>query len=140
MEEVQSAVNFVVHIIRVNPEGNIRTRKLKKFGRELRENIKRNWAVHNNWGTELKRALVISNNGKVDPLLVRSAEEVGIKQKSLEKSIISNLTVTLYDSEVVCSVGLNGTQDQRIYARPNGLSGPWTCKKRCCRKYYKVGN
>lgn len=109
-KEVLSAVEFLVDLIRINST-ELSDDQLIKFRRHAYECLWQHYQDH--WFPEspMKGSgyRCIRINGKMDPLIARAGELVGLAASSLRALFPSELTMWVDPSEVAYRIGENGS-------------------------------
>lgn len=123
--ELQSASNFLVHLIR-RGRRNIGENRLEKFRQSLVEALQRRYRDH--WFPEKPfkgsgyRGIRI--NGKMDPVIERAAEACAFSSQLICSVFPSELTIWIDPQEVSYRVGKNGSICV-LYKFKEGCSEPW---------------
>jgi len=110
--ELQSAANFLVHLIRLgrrNPAVN--EQQLEKFRTAVVEVLKRRYRDH--WFPEKpfkgSGYRCIRINGKMDPVIAQAAETCGLAANIIHSTFPSELTMWIDPLEVSYRIGENGS-------------------------------
>jgi protein Tob/BTG len=123
--ELQSASNFLVHMIRLDGI-YISDNKLEKFRLALVDVLRHRCRDH--WFTEnpLKGSgyRCIRINGKMDPVIMQAAESCGVSVQFLQSAYPSELTMWIDPLEVSYRIGENG-RICVLYEFKEGVNDPW---------------
>jgi protein Tob/BTG len=110
--ELQSAANFLVHLIRLgrrNPSVN--EQQLEKFKAAIVEVLRRRYRDH--WFPEKpfkgSGYRCIRINGKMDPVIAQAAETCGLAANLIHSTFPSELTMWIDPLEVSYRIGENGS-------------------------------
>lgn len=109
--ELQSASNFLVHLIRLGRKKNIHERQLEEFGAALTEALRRRYRDH--WFPEKpfkgSGYRCIRINGKMDPVIAQAGEKCGLAPHLIHSIFPSELTMWIDPLEVSYRIGENGS-------------------------------
>jgi len=107
--ELQSAANFLVHLIRRKHTGS--DAQLEKFKIAIVEVLRRRYRDH--WFPEKpckgSGYRCIRINGKIDPIIAQAAEIVGMPTNTIHQTFPSELTMWIDPLEVSYRIGENGS-------------------------------
>jgi len=107
--ELQSAANFLVHLIRRRHTGS--DVQLEKFRVAIVEVLRRRYRDH--WFPEKpckgSGYRCIRINGKIDPIIAQAAEIVGMPTNTIHQTFPSELTMWIDPLEVSYRIGENGS-------------------------------
>ena len=108
--ELQSASNFLVHLIRLGRR-NINENQLEKFRQALVEALRRRYRDH--WFPEKpfkgSGYRCIRINGKMDPVISQAGESCGLSAVLIHSIFPSELTMWIDPLEVSYRIGENGS-------------------------------
>ena len=110
-EEVESAVNFVQHLIRRHTRDHVPTHVLMEFHAQLVRALLHDY--HDHWHPQepsrgsAYRCLRI--NHKMDPLVARAARLSGLPLAQLRRALPEELTLWIDPREVCYRIGENGS-------------------------------
>jgi len=123
--ELQSAANFLVHLIRLGRRG-VSEPQLAKFGTCLIDVFRRRYRDH--WFPEKpfkgSGYRCIRINGKMDPMIGQAGEACGLSATFLHETFPSELTMWIDPLEVSYRFGENGSICV-LYEYKDGVSEPW---------------
>ena len=124
-KEVISAVNFLVDLLRVNNSNSLLTEEqLVKFRKNIYEclwlHYKDHWFPDKPMKGSGYRCIRI--NGKMDPLIIKAGELMGIAVEALRRSFPSELTMWVDPSEVAYRIGENGSICQLYVQKSKGTT------------------
>jgi len=124
--ELQSASNFLVHLVRLGRR-NINETQLEKFRNALVEALRRRYRDH--WFPEKpfkgSGYRCIRINGKMDPVISQAGEGCGLSPQLIHSIFPSELTMWIDPLEVSYRIGENGSICV-LYEFKEGASGePW---------------
>ena len=125
--EIESAVNFVIHLVRLSSRKKVSEQKLKKFSVCLQNILQRRYEFH--WFPERPfkgsgfRAIRIFHC--MDPVLKQAGEQCGISPKFLTASLPLELTIWIDPQEVSYRIG-SDSSIHLIYEYKEGVNKPWT--------------
>jgi protein Tob/BTG len=109
--ELQSASNFLVHLVRLSSRSNIPDEKLDKFRDCLVEVLRRRYRDH--WFPEKpfkgSGYRCIRINGRMDPVIAQAGEVCGLDPQQIHSSFPSELTMWIDPLEVSYRIGENGS-------------------------------
>lgn len=138
--ELQSASNFLVHLIKLGRR-NLNENQLEKFRLALVEVLRRRYRDH--WFPEKpfkgSGYRCIRINGKMDPVIAQAGESCGLQAALIHSTFPSELTVWIDPFEVSYRIGENGSICV-LYEHQEGVDEPWkpgvSSSKNCntCRK------
>eukprot|EP00095_Tigriopus_kingsejongensis_P009875 snap_masked-scaffold1763_size28780-processed-gene-0.1 protein:Tk09875 transcript:snap_masked-scaffold1763_size28780-processed-gene-0.1-mRNA-1 annotation:"protein btg1" len=123
--ELQSAANFLIHLIRLGRR-NINEAQLEKFRLALVEVLRRRYRDH--WFPEKpfkgSGYRCIRINGKMDPVIAQAGESCGLHATLVLATFPSELTMWIDPLEVSYRIGENGSICV-LYEFQEGHSEPW---------------
>ena len=123
--ELQSAANFLVHLIRLGRRG-VSEPQLAKFGSCLIDVFRRRYRDH--WFPEKpfkgSGYRCIRINGKMDPMIGQAGEACGLSATFLHETFPSELTMWIDPLEVSYRFGENGSICV-LYEYKDGVAEPW---------------
>jgi len=124
--ELQSAANFLVHLIRRKHTGS--DAQLEKFKLAIVEVLRRRYRDH--WFPEKpckgSGYRCIRINGRIDPIIAQAAEIVGMPANTIHQTFPSELTMWIDPLEVSYRIGENGSICILYEYKENSSgSGPW---------------
>jgi len=124
--ELQSAANFLVHLIRRKHTGS--DAQLEKFRVAIVEVLRRRYRDH--WFPEKpckgSGYRCIRINGRIDPIIAQAAEIVGMPANTIHSTFPSELTMWIDPLEVSYRIGENGSICILYEYKENGSShAPW---------------
>jgi len=123
--EVQSASNFLVHLVRLSRR-NVTEFQLNKFYDALIDVLRRRYSDH--WFPERpfkgSGFRCIRINGTMDSLIGSAGESVGLSSKFLHSIFPSELTLWIDPKEVSYRIGENGSICV-LYEYSEGVTEPW---------------
>ena len=123
--ELQSASNFLVHLIRLGRR-NINENQLEKFRQALIEALRRRYRDH--WFPEKpfkgSGYRCIRINGKMDPVISQAGESCGLSPQLIHSIFPSELTMWIDPLEVSYRIGENGSICV-LYEFKEGSNEPW---------------
>ena len=132
--EVQSASNFLTHIVRLSKR-NVSESKLGKFRNSLIEVLRRRYRDH--WFPEkpFKGAgyRCIRINSKMDPIIGQAADNCGLSSQFLSQIFPSELTMWINPREVQYRIGENGSI-RVLYEYKENVTEPWKPSFQCNNK------
>merc|ERR1711879_48380 len=109
--ELQSASNFLVHLIRLSSRSNISESQLEKFNSSLVEVLRRRYRDH--WFPEKpfkgSGYRCIRINGRMDPVIGQAGEACGLSPQLIHSTFPSELTMWIDPLEVSYRIGENGS-------------------------------
>jgi len=123
--ELQSASNFLVHLIKLGRR-NINENQLEKFRLALVEVLRRRYRDH--WFPEKpfkgSGYRCIRINGKMDPVIAQAGESCGLSAALVHSTFPSELTMWIDPLEVSYRIGENGSICV-LYEYKEGVNEPW---------------
>ena len=123
--EVQSASNFLVHLVRLSKR-NVSESQLGKFRDSLIEVLRRRYRDH--WFPEKpfkgSGYRCIRINGKMDPVIGQAADNCGLSSQFLHQIFPSELTMWIDPREVSYRIGENGNICV-LYEYKENVTEPW---------------
>jgi len=124
--ELQSAANFLVHLIRRKHTGS--DAQLEKFRVAIVEVLRRRYRDH--WFPEKpckgSGYRCIRINGRIDPIIAQAAEIVGMPANTIHQTFPSELTMWIDPLEVSYRIGENGSICILYEYKENSSgNGPW---------------
>ena len=123
--EVQSASNFLVHLVRLSKRKESET-QLGKFRDSLIEVLRRRYRDH--WFPEKpfkgSGYRCIRINGKMDPVIGQAADNCGLSSQFLHQIFPSELTMWIDPREVSYRIGENGSICV-LYEYKENVTEPW---------------
>jgi len=127
--ELQSATNFLVHLVRLG-RANLSETQLERFQNAVIEVLQRRYRDH--WFPEKPYKgsgyRCIRINGKLDPVIVQAGETCGLSPHIIRSTFPSELTMWIDPLEVSYRIGENGSICV-LYEFKDGLTNePWKPK------------
>jgi protein Tob/BTG len=123
--ELQSASNFLVHLIKLG-QRNINENQLKKFRLTLvdvlYDRFRDHWFPEKPFKGSGYRCIRI--NGKMDPVIMQAAESCDMSVQFLKSAYPSELTMWIDPLEVSYRIGENGLNCV-LYEFKEGVNDPW---------------
>ena len=123
--ELQSASNFLVHLIKLG-QRNINENQLKKFRLTLvdvlYDRFRDHWFPEKPFKGSGYRCIRI--NGKIDPVIMQAAEICDMSVQFLKSPYPSELTMWIDPREVSYRIGENGI-NYVLYEFKEGVNYPW---------------
>jgi protein Tob/BTG len=123
--ELQSASNFLVHLVRLGRR-NINETQLEKFRNALMDALRRRYRDH--WFPEKpfkgSGYRCIRINGKMDPVISQAGEGCGLSPQLIHSIFPSELTMWIDPLEVSYRIGENGSICV-LYEFKEGAGEPW---------------
>jgi len=123
--ELQSAANFLVHLIRRKHTGS--DVQLEKFRIAIVEVLRRRYRDH--WFPDKpckgSGYRCIRINGRVDPIIAQAAEIVGMPANTIHQTFPSELTMWIDPLEVSYRIGENGSICVLYEYKENVPAAPW---------------
>ena len=123
--EVQSASNFLTHLVRLSKQ-SVSESQLGKFRDSLIEVLRRRYRDHWNPEKPFKgfgyRCIRI--NSKMDPVIGQAADNCGLSSQFLLKIFPSELTMWIDPREVSYRIGENGSICV-LYEYKENVTEPW---------------
>ena len=123
--ELQSASNFLVHLIKLGRR-NLNENQLEKFRLALVEVLRRRYRDH--WFPEKpfkgSGYRCIRINGKMDPVIAQAGESCGLSAALVHSTFPSELTMWIDPLEVSYRIGENGSICV-LYEYKEGVNEPW---------------
>ena len=123
--ELQSAANFLVHLIRRKHTGS--DAQLEKFKVAIVEVLRRRYRDH--WFPDKpckgSGYRCIRINGKIDPIIAQAAEIVGMPTNTIHQTFPSELTMWIDPLEVSYRIGENGSICILYEFKENVENCPW---------------
>lgn len=123
--ELQSAANFLVHLIRRKHTGS--DVQLEKFKVAIVEVLRRRYRDH--WFPEKpckgSGYRCIRINGRLDPIIAQAAEIVGMPANTIHQTFPSELTMWIDPLEVSYRIGENGSICILYEYKENVPAAPW---------------
>jgi len=123
--ELQSAANFLVHLIRRKHTGS--DVQLEKFRVAIVEVLRRRYRDH--WFPDKpckgSGYRCIRINGRVDPIIAQAAEIVGMPANTIHQTFPSELTMWIDPLEVSYRIGENGSICVLYEYKENVPAAPW---------------
>ena len=126
--ELQSASNFLVHLIRLSSRSNISESQLEKFNSSLVEVLRRRYRDH--WFPEKpfkgSGYRCIRINGRMDPVIGQAGEACGLSPQLIHSTFPSELTMWIDPLEVSYRIGENGSICVLYeYKEGSAINEPW---------------
>merc|ERR1712045_352256 len=126
--ELQSASNFLVHLIRLSSRSNISETQLEKFNVSLVEVLRRRYRDH--WFPEKpfkgSGYRCIRINGRMDPVIGQAGEACGLSPQLIHSTFPSELTMWIDPLEVSYRIGENGSICVLYeYKEGSAINEPW---------------
>jgi len=132
--EVQSASNFLVHLVRLSKR-NVSETQLGKFRDSLIEVLRRRYRDH--WFPEKpfkgSGYRCIRINGKMDPVIGQAGDNSGLSSQFLHQIFPSELTMWIDPREVSYRIGENGSICV-LYEFKENVTEPWKPAFQCNNK------
>jgi len=132
--EVQSASNFLVHLVRLSKR-NVSESQLGKFRDSLIEVLRRRYRDH--WFPEKpfkgSGYRCIRINGKMDPVIGQAGDTSGLSSQFLHQIFPSELTMWIDPREVSYRIGENGSICV-LYEFKENVTEPWKPAFQCNNK------
>lgn len=124
--ELQSAANFLIHLIRLGRR-NIGENQLEKFRLALVEVLRRRYRDH--WFPERpfkgSGYRCIRINGKMDPVIMQAGEACGLSAQLIHATFPSELTMWIDPLEVSYRIGENGSVCVLYEFKEGSVNEPW---------------
>merc|ERR1712204_744 len=124
--ELQSASNFLVHLVKLSSRISVAEDQLVKFRDSLVEVLRRRYRDH--WFPEKpfkgSGYRCIRINGKMDPIIGQAGEGCGLSSTFPHQTFPSELTMWIDPLEVSYRIGENGSICV-LYEYKEGVSEPW---------------
>lgn len=125
--ELQSASNFLVHLIRLSTRANISESQLEKFRLSLVEVLRRRYRDH--WFLEKpfkgSGYRCIRINGRMDPVIGQATEAAGLNPQLIHSTFPSELTMWIDPLEVSYRIGENGSICVLYEYKKDNVNEPW---------------
>jgi protein Tob/BTG len=125
--ELQSASNFLVHLVRLSSRSSIPEDKLNKFRDSLIEVLRRRYRDH--WFPEKpfkgSGYRCIRINGRMDPVIAQAGEVCGLDPALIHSTFPSELTMWIDPLEVSYRIGENGSICVLYEFKEDGPNDPW---------------
>lgn len=125
--ELQSASNFLVHLVRLSSRSSIVEDKLAKFRDSLVEVLRRRYRDH--WFPEKpfkgSGYRCIRINGRMDPVIAQAGEACGLEPQVIHNTFPSELTMWIDPLEVSYRIGENGSICVLYEFKEDGPNEPW---------------
>jgi len=125
--ELQSAANFLVHLIRLGRKHTGDEAQLDKFRVAVVEVLRRRYRDH--WFPEKpfkgSGYRCIRINGKMDPIIAQAAESCGLPTNTIHQTFPSELTMWIDPLEVSYRIGENGSICVLYEHKENTSNEPW---------------
>jgi protein Tob/BTG len=125
--ELQSASNFLVHLIRLSSRAAISETQLDKFRLSLVEVLRRRYRDH--WFPEKpfkgSGYRCIRINGRMDPVIAQAGEACGLSPQTIHATFPSELTMWIDPLEVSYRIGENGSICVLYEFKEDGPNDPW---------------
>ena len=123
--ELQSASNFLVHLVRLSKR-NVSETQLGKFRDSLIEVLRRRYRDH--WFPEKpfkgSGYRCIRINGKMDPIIEQAGDNSGLSSHFLHQIFPSEVTMWIDPREVSYRIGENGSISV-LYKFKENVTEPW---------------
>jgi hypothetical protein len=127
--ELQSASNFLVHLVRLG-RANLSDTQLDKFRSAVVEVLQRRYRDH--WFPEKPYKgsgyRCIRINGKLDPVIVQAGESCGLSPQLIRSTFPSELTMWIDPLEVSYRIGENGSICVLYEFKEGSSNEPWKPK------------
>lgn len=109
--ELQSAANFLVHLIKLGRKHTGSEAQLEKFKLAVVEVLRRRYRDHWFPDKPFKGSgyRCIRINGRIDPIIAQAAEIVGLPANTIHQTFPSELTMWIDPLEVSYRIGENGS-------------------------------
>jgi protein Tob/BTG len=125
--ELQSASNFLVHLVKLSSRISVPEEKLVKFRDSLVEVLRRRYRDH--WFPEKpfkgSGYRCIRINGRMDPVIAQAGEACGIEPSVIHATFPSELTMWIDPLEVSYRIGENGSICVLYEYKEAGPHEPW---------------
>jgi protein Tob/BTG len=125
--ELQSASNFLVHLVRLSSRSSISDEKLTKFQSSLVEILRRRYRDH--WFPEKpfkgSGYRCIRINGRMDPVIAQAGAVCGLDPQVIHNTFPSELTMWIDPLEVSYRIGENGSICVLYEFKEDGPNDPW---------------
>lgn len=125
--ELQSASNFLVHLVKLSSRISVAEEKLVKFRDSLVEVLRRRYRDH--WFPEKpfkgSGYRCIRINGRMDPVIAQAGEACGLEPSVIHATFPSELTMWIDPLEVSYRIGENGSICVLYEYKENGPQEPW---------------
>ena len=125
--EIESAVNFLTHLMRLSSKKKISEQKLNRFSVCLQNILENRYKFH--WYPERPfkgsgyRAIRIFH--RMDPIIKQAGEQCGISPKLLTELLPLEMTIWIDPQEVSYRFG-SDSSIHLIYEYKEGIKKPWT--------------
>jgi len=125
--ELQSASNFLVHLVKLSSRISVAEEKLVKFRDSLVEVLRRRYRDH--WFPEKpfkgSGYRCIRINGRMDPVIAQAGEACGLDPSVIHATFPSELTMWIDPLEVSYRIGENGSICVLYEYKEEGPHEPW---------------
>jgi protein Tob/BTG len=124
--ELQSAANFLIHLVRLGRR-NVGETQLEKFRQSLVEVLRRRYRDH--WFPERpfkgSGYRCIRINGKMDPVIAQAGDSCGLSPQLIHATFPSELTMWIDPLEVSYRIGENGSVCVLYEFKEGVTNEPW---------------
>jgi len=125
--ELQSASNFLVHLVKLSSRISVGEDQLVKFRDSLVEVLRRRYRDH--WFPEKpfkgSGYRCIRINGRMDPVIAQAGEACGLDPSVIHATFPSELTMWIDPLEVSYRIGENGSICVLYEYKEDGPNEPW---------------
>ena len=125
--ELQSASNFLVHLVKLSSRISVAEDQLVKFRDSLVEVLRRRYRDH--WFPEKpfkgSGYRCIGINGRMDPVIAQAGEACGLDPSVIHATFPSELTMWIDPLEVSYRIGENGSICVLYEYKEDGPNDPW---------------
>jgi len=125
--ELQSASNFLVHLVKLSSRSSLAEDRLVKFRECLVEVLRRRYRDH--WFPEKpfkgSGYRCIRINGRMDPVIAQAGEACGLDPAVIHATFPSELTMWIDPLEVSYRIGENGSICVLYEFKEDGPNDPW---------------
>jgi protein Tob/BTG len=125
--ELQSASNFLVHLVKLSSRISVAEDQLVKFRDSLVEVLRRRYRDH--WFPEKpfkgSGYRCIRINGRMDPVIAQAGEACGLDPSVIHATFPSELTMWIDPLEVSYRIGENGSICVLYEYKEDGPNDPW---------------
>jgi len=125
--ELQSASNFLVHLVKLSSRISVAEEQLVKFRDSLVEVLRRRYRDH--WFPEKpfkgSGYRCIRINGRMDPVIAQAGEACGLDPSVIHATFPSELTMWIDPLEVSYRIGENGSICVLYEYKEDGPNDPW---------------
>ena len=138
--ELQSASNFLVHLVKLSSRTSLAEDQLVKFRDSLVEVLRRRYRDH--WFPEKPfkgsgyRCIRINN--RMDPVIAQAGEACGLDPLVIHATFPSELTMWIDPLEVSYRIGENGSICVLYEYKEDGPNDPWRPNNNCKETLQKM--